>query len=174
MLLGNGVVCVYQHLLARNFKIKTRLQFMGDKYIGHKIFRQIAGRNNVNTYAKQEDRMKRIVEFALEDGDCMLVEIDEPEQGGLVKASRAEGVIAKAQQTLEKSLDKVQPAAEYLLHQLRKLHDSPSEIQVAFGLKLSAEVGAVLAAASAEANYTVTLTWTKEKQKAARRGKVRK
>lgn len=106
--------------------------------------------------------MKRLVEFPLEDGTTILIEIDEPELGGLVKASRAGEVIAKAQQTLEESLRKVQPAAQFVIQQLRKLHDSPDEIQVSFGLKLSAEAGAVLAAAAAEANYSVTLKWAKE------------
>jgi hypothetical protein len=107
-------------------------------------------------------KMKRLIEFPLEDGNTMLVEVEEPEHGGLVKASRAGEAIAKAQQTLEKALEKVQPAAQFVIQQLRKLHDSPDEIQVAFGLKLSAEAGAVLASAGAEANYTVTLKWNKE------------
>ena len=105
--------------------------------------------------------MKRLVEFPLEDGTTMLVEINEPEQGGLVKASRAGDAIVKAQQTLEQSLEKVQPAAQFIIGQLRKLHDAPDEIEVAFGLKLSAEAGAVLAAGGIEANYTVTLKWKK-------------
>ena len=105
--------------------------------------------------------MKRLVEFPLEDGSTMLVEINEPEQGGLVKASRAGDAIVKAQQTLEKSLEKVQPAAQFVIQQLRKLHDAPDEIEVAFGLKLSAEAGAVLASGGIEANYTVTLKWKK-------------
>lgn len=113
--------------------------------------------------------MKRLIEFPLEDGTAMLVEIDEPELGGLVKASRAGEVIAKAQQTLEKSLEKVQPAAQFVIQQLRKLHDSPNEIEVAFGLKLSADAGAVLASAGTEANYTVTLKWVKE----TKRGKAK-
>jgi hypothetical protein len=109
--------------------------------------------------------MKRLVEFALEDGTTMLVEIEEPEQGGLVKASRSDEVIAKAHQTLEKSLEKVKPAAQFVIQKLRELHDAPEEVQVSFGLKLSAEAGAVLASGSAEANYTVTLKWLKEKEK---------
>ena len=115
--------------------------------------------------------MKRLIEFPLEDGTTMLVEIDEPEQGGLVKASRTGDVIVKAQQTLEKALENVQPAAQFVIQQLRKLHDSPDEIQVAFGLKLSAEAGAVLAAAGAEANYTVTLKWAKAASKSKARSK---
>ena len=106
--------------------------------------------------------MKRLVDFPLEDGNHMLVEIEETDQGGLVQASLSETIV-KAQQTLEKSLEKVKPAAKYIIQQLRELHDEPNEVEVAFGLKLSADAGAVLASASAEANYTVKLKWVKEK-----------
>lgn len=109
--------------------------------------------------------MKRLIEFPLEDGTTMLVEVDEPEQGGLVKASRADDVITKAHQTLEKSLEKVKPAAQFVIQKLRELHETPDEVQVSFGLKLSAEAGAVLASGGVEANYTVTLKWVKEKPK---------
>lgn len=107
--------------------------------------------------------MKRLVEFPLEDGECMLVEIDEPEQGGLVGASRTGNAIAKAQQTLEESLERVKPAAQSVIDKLRKLNDPPDEVEVSFGLKLSAEAGVVLAAGGMEANYSVTLKWIKEK-----------
>lgn len=115
--------------------------------------------------------MKRLVEFPLEDGASMLVEVEEPEQGGVVKASRSDGVIDKAHQTLEKSLEKVKPAAQVVIQKLRELHEVPDEIQVSFGLKLSAEAGAVLTSGGIEANYTVTLKWVKEKEKKNTRSK---
>lgn len=115
--------------------------------------------------------MKRLVEFPLEDGTSMLVEIEEPDQGGIVRASRSDGVIDKAHQTLEKSLEKVKPAAQVVIQKLRELHEAPDEIQVSFGLKLSAEAGAVLASGGIEANYTVTLKWVKEKEKKNARSK---
>ena len=107
--------------------------------------------------------MKRLIEFPLEDGTSMLVEVDEPEGTGLEKVSLKDG-IEKAQQTFEKSLDKVRPAAQYILEKLRSLHDSPDEIEVQFGLKLNAGSGVILAA-GVEANYTVKLKWVKEKAK---------
>jgi hypothetical protein len=116
--------------------------------------------------------MKKLIEFPLEDGTSMLVEVEESDEGRLVKASLGDTIV-KAQQTLEKSLEKVRPAAQFVIQQLRKLHDAPDEIQVAFGLKLSAEAGAVLAAAGAEANYTVTLKWVKETAKADEKEKAK-
>lgn len=106
--------------------------------------------------------MKRLVEFPLEDGGTVLVEVAEPERGGLVPASRGREVVAKAQQTLEHALEKLQPTAEAIISKLKGLSERPNEIEVQFGLKLSAEAGAVLAAAGAEANYNVKLVWKKE------------
>lgn len=104
--------------------------------------------------------MKRLIEFPLEDGTTMLVEVEESEEEGLERVSRRD-VIERAQQTLEKSLDKVRPAAQFILEKLRGLDESPDEIEVQFGLKLNAVSGVVLAAASMEANYTVILRWAK-------------
>lgn len=106
--------------------------------------------------------MKRLVEFPLEDGSTMLVEIEESELEGLERVSRGD-VIERAQQTLEKSLEKIRPAAQFVLEKLRALHDSPDEIEVQFGIKLNAASGAVLAAAGIEANYLVRLKWNKDK-----------
>jgi hypothetical protein len=39
--------------------------------------------------------------------------------------------------------------------------EPPDQVQIEFGLILNAQAGAVLAAASAGANYKVTLTWKK-------------
>ena len=108
--------------------------------------------------------MKRLIEFPLEDGSSIMVEVDEPEGTGIVRASLGSDAIEKAHLTLEKSLERVRPAAQYLVAQLRKLHDAPDEIEVSFGLKLSAESGVILASASMEANYTVSLKWIKAKE----------
>lgn len=106
--------------------------------------------------------MKRLIEFELEDGGTILVEVDTPEEAGIVPAARGEGVASKAQQSFEAALDKVRPAAQAIIRKLRALHDAPDEIEVEFGLKMSAEAGAIVAAAGAEANYKVTLTWKQQ------------
>ena len=107
--------------------------------------------------------MKRLVEFPLQDGGTMFVEVDEPEPpGGVVRAARPSDVVEKAKETLEDALDKIKPAAESIIDKLRGLHDEPDEIEVEFGIKLSAEAGAFIASAGVEANYTVTLKWTKK------------
>jgi len=112
--------------------------------------------------------MKRLVEFPLQEGGTLLVEVDGPEgstestmRGGVVKAARPGEIADKAQDTFEDALDKIKPAAQAIIDKLRALSDAPDEIEVEFGIKLSAEAGAFIASAGVEANYTVTLKWTK-------------
>jgi len=86
----------------------------------------------------------------------------------MIPAARGEpGVPEKAHQTFEAALDKIRPAAQTIIKKLRSLHDAPDEIEVEFGLKLSAEAGAIIAAGGVGANYTVTLKWKREEKKAA-------
>lgn len=107
--------------------------------------------------------MKRIIEYPLEDGGTILVEVDEPEiDSGLVEAGIHTEMIVQAQQSFEKAMGTVKPAADTIVKNINSLDVKPDEIEVEFGIKLSAEAGAFLAAAGAEANFKITLTW-KEK-----------
>ena len=107
--------------------------------------------------------MKQLVEFPLQDGGDILVQVDVTGlEGVVVKAASPGEIIEKAEQTFEEALDKIKPAAGTIIAKLRGLSDPPDEIEVAFGLALNAEVGAFIAAAGAEANYSVTLTWRRE------------
>jgi len=108
--------------------------------------------------------MRRLVEFPLEDGGTILVEVDVPEEPGMVPAARGGEVVQRAQQSFEAALEKIRPAAQAIIAKLRALHDPPDEIEVEFGLKMNAEAGAVVAAAGVEANYKVTLTWRREEK----------
>lgn len=104
--------------------------------------------------------MKRLIEFPLEGGGSVVVEVDEPEaEGGVVRAARPGEVSERAQLSFEEALGKLRPAAESIIARLRALSDPPDQVGVEFGLKLSAGAGAVIASAAAEANYRVTLTW---------------
>src|SRR2546430_2798797 len=103
--------------------------------------------------------MKRLVEFPLEEGGSIVVEIDEPETGGTVRAGREE-TIEKARETFEQALNKVLPATKTVLEKLRSMASKPSEIEVTFGVNLSTMAGAFIASASAAANFGVTVRWT--------------
>jgi hypothetical protein len=106
--------------------------------------------------------VKRLIEFPLEDGTSMAVEVDEPGTEGMVRAARPGEITEKATQTFEAALERLKPAAAAIISQLRGVSDPPEQIGVEFGVKLSAGAGAVIASAGAEANYKVTLTWRRE------------
>ena len=106
--------------------------------------------------------MKRLVEFPTEDGGFILVEVDDDLRfgsGPTLRGGPASMVIEKAQITYEAALDKIKGAAEVIITKMRALSDSPDEISVEFGIKLSADIGAILASTSAEAQFTLQLTW---------------
>ena len=113
-----------------------------------------------------EVNMKHLIEFPLEDGGSIVVEVDEPApEGGVVRAARPGEIAATAGQTFEAALERIKPAAGTIIAKLRGLSDAPDEVLVEFGLKLSAEAGVFVAAAGVEANYKVTLKWKREPSK---------
>jgi hypothetical protein len=113
--------------------------------------------------------MKRLVEFPSESGEVILVEVEEQRPGGETRRGLSpSAVVERAQTSFEDALDKARPMASSLVKKLRDIGDStgnpPDEVQVEGGIILSAEAGAVLAAASAGANYKVTMTWKRSSQ----------
>ena len=57
-------------------------------------------------------------------------------------------------------LSHARPAVTALLRQVREQEDAPDELEVEFGIQISLEVGAYIAAASSTANFRVTMRWT--------------
>jgi hypothetical protein len=104
--------------------------------------------------------MKQLVEFRVDDesGETVLVEVDEPEDdAGVERAARGE--MGKAARTIAESIDSVLPAAETVLATLRSHLHGPDEIALAFGVKFSGKLDAVIASAQGEANFQVNVTW---------------
>ena len=103
--------------------------------------------------------MKHLVEFPLEEGGSIVVEIDEPEMGGTVRAGW-EDKIEKARETFEDALNKVLPVTKTVVEKLKGMASKPDEIEVTFGVNLSIMACAVIASASAAANFGVAVRWT--------------
>jgi len=106
--------------------------------------------------------MKRLVEFATEDGGSILVEVEDDLRvgsGATLRGGAASHMIEKARVSYEEALDKIKGAAGMIITKMRSLPDSPDEIGVDFGIKLSADIGAILASTSAEAQFTLHLVW---------------
>lgn len=105
--------------------------------------------------------MTRLVEYPLQDGSTILVEVEDLQRPGIGRVARGSGgeIIDRAKQTFEQVVASIRPAANAILAQLRSLATQPDEIEVEFGLGISGEAGAFIAKASTEANIKVTLTW---------------
>ena len=75
--------------------------------------------------------MKRLVEFPLEEGSSIVVEIDEPETGGTVRAGREDNT-EQARETFEDALNKVLPVTKTVVEKVRGMASKPDEIEVTF------------------------------------------
>jgi hypothetical protein len=103
--------------------------------------------------------MKHLVEYQLETGGSVFVEVEETSAGGIVRAGRGE-IAAKAAQTFEAAIDAVKPAILSVVTKLKEI-STPGQISVEFGIKLGAKAGAVFSA-DAEATFKVTMTWKRD------------
>lgn len=104
--------------------------------------------------------MKELVEFSLDDGDTMVIEIDQPEaESGLVRAAstKADGVIVESGKRFDQVTKVVRPAAQTLLAAVRDLE--PMRVEVEFGVKMSFSAGAIIASTSGDANFKITCSW---------------
>ena len=112
--------------------------------------------------------MASYVKFTLEDGTVVYVESsDAPKGSGSLIPTRGAGeAIEQATASFEKSVGAVRKMAATLIGGLREgFEEKPTEITVSFGLKASADLGnLVVARTGVEANYNVSLRWSKEKK----------
>jgi len=110
--------------------------------------------------------MKHLVQFSMEDGGWIMAEVEEQDMGGAVRAGRGlEEKPEKAPQSFEQALSKVRPATERVIAQLQNLSVELDQVEMEFGFNLSGEFGAIIAKASVEANYKVTLCWSGKSKK---------
>lgn len=107
--------------------------------------------------------MAHLVEFELDDGGSVLVEVQET--GGLVTRGGGGLVQERAAESFERAIGKIQPAADALLASLRDLAQRPDEINVEFGVNFSAEAGAFIGNLGAAANFRVALTWHRDESR---------
>jgi D-aminopeptidase len=86
---------------------------------------------------------------------------DEP---GIERVARGDGLVGRASERLESALETIRPAVEAIAEQLSSLKPTalrtPSTVEVEFGVRLNAEVGAVVAKTQTEGHFKITLSWT--------------
>lgn len=104
--------------------------------------------------------VKKLVEYKLENGNAVLIEVEELElQRGRTPVSRKLGVAEEATKEFEEALDQVKPVADIIVQKLKELSSKPDNIKIEFGIKMNAQAGAFIAATGVEANFKITLSW---------------
>lgn len=98
------------------------------------------------------------MEFGTADG-TVLVEAD-GDQPGARPVSRGGNSLVRAGQTLDEALMGIRAAAESALAVFRGGALRPDAVELEFGVKLTAEAGAVIAKTAVEGHLTVKLSWT--------------
>jgi hypothetical protein len=104
--------------------------------------------------------MKRYVDFPLEGGEKVRVEVSGDE--GRVTRGDPKDVIEPTTLAFETALAKLKPICSAIVKQAKELAEQPEEFSVEFGVKLSAEAGVIIASTAAEANLKVSVKWKKQ------------
>ena len=84
---------------------------------------------------------------------------DEDREPGARHVSRDTGAVL-ASRSFERSMESVRTAAESALRVLREGALKPDGVEIEFGVKMSAEVGAVITKGAAEGHLVVRLSWS--------------
>ena len=100
------------------------------------------------------------VEYQLGDGSTILIEETVPRLGGQ-RAVASDGGVSKAASKLEETISPLSKLAQEMKDVLKSNINSPDEITIEFGAKLSADFGLIVAKSQVEANFKVSLTWNK-------------
>ena len=95
-----------------------------------------------------------------DEDDVILVEFA-PVAGVRSVSLSPKDAIEKSQEAIDDALEKMRGMAKKTVKAIREIPvtERPSTISVSFGLKLTAEGGAVIAKAGLEAGINVTMTW---------------
>jgi hypothetical protein len=106
--------------------------------------------------------MSELLAFTTDDGSSILVEVDDQGGGRVTRGGRAVDAVVDAGSSLEQALAGLGPAIKGIVTQLRAAADWPDEVEIAFGVKLSVDANAIIARTGAEANFTISLRWSRD------------
>ncbi|WP_055702944.1 MULTISPECIES: CU044_2847 family protein [Streptomyces] len=103
--------------------------------------------------------MGGLVEFTTDDGARVVIADVDDDGSGSRLVSRGDEP-TRAARTFEASLDGARAAAESALRVFREGSLRPDSVEIEFGVRMSAEAGAVIVKGQAEGHLAVRLTWT--------------
>jgi hypothetical protein len=104
---------------------------------------------------------KKLLRFTLEDGTPFFFEVESAKKSGAVRSGKTtDELIEDAKESFDDLLTVVGPVTRKLVDRLRTgLTKDASEVEVKFGLKVTAGTDLVFATAGGEVNFEITLKW---------------
>jgi hypothetical protein len=106
--------------------------------------------------------VSQLVKMDLADGGSVLVEVAEDRSGPVTRGGRTEDLVTSAGATLESALDQLGPVVKGVVTRLREAADWPDEVEVEFSIKLSADANVIIARSAGEANFKISLHWSRK------------
>ncbi len=103
--------------------------------------------------------MNDLARFPLEGGGSVVVEVDHVP--GTAPVSRG-SLIDDAKSSFEAALVNVREAAVSALGTFQSMSRKPDEVEIKFGVKLTAQAGAVIAKTGLDGNFEVKLKWVRD------------
>ncbi|MER5528603.1 CU044_2847 family protein [Streptomyces sp. NPDC002677] len=103
------------------------------------------------------------MEFSLDDGSAVLVRVSDEQISDplLTRGGSMSGVIEKAEGTFGSVMHAVRAVARGVAAQMEDFAQRPDTLNVQFGVELNAQAGAIITAAGASAQLTVSLSWNR-------------
>lgn len=108
---------------------------------------------------------KALAQFTLEDGTEVLFEVPEPSDANAIEEVGIDAGLRvyEATQTFEQAIAKVQPVANAIISRFKTGLTTPaSEVEIKFGLVLTADAGAIFTSVGGAVNFEITLKWQKQ------------
>ena len=103
-----------------------------------------------------------VSEYSLKDGSTLAVELAESDDPSYKLVSRGRRGSDEQMSSFSEAVAKLKPATDEIFEATRSLVSEPQEVEVEFGVKLSAKLGAFIASSSGEANFKIKLKWVKQ------------
>jgi Trypsin-co-occurring domain 1 len=106
----------------------------------------------------------QLLEFKSEQGGAVFVEVDQLPSGPVTRGGRPEEAVVEAGEGLEQVLARLGPVVTAIVRRLREAPDWPDQIEIEFGVRLSADANVIIVRAGGEANFRIALTWSQDQR----------
>jgi hypothetical protein len=100
--------------------------------------------------------------FTPDENAPLLIEVTPTPGVQEVAAFNSEELAAKADEVMQKVMNAIHATSERFSHMYDNLPDQFTQVELSFGVKVTSEMGALIAKAGLESTFNVKLVWQKK------------